>query len=326
MANYVRYVRSFSSEKRALPRFLASGGAEWQQIEVSSLNSKEAMKTSSPSSVGKSSANAFTMVELLVVIAIILFLVGLLMPALQRVKETAKNVKCISNMRQLSMATFVYAADNDGFAPYEIHTIVNNELFTPRSHTDGDPTYKNYYPKNKWFAEYLPGAVNGKMNPVAYCPKGGKLGEIGPNISKAPFFNISYGINPDLGEEWWITNGNADRCSVPLSQVKLPAKTSLWLESNRCKTYEKGNVVSGRHFAKSKQVSQNQNVGNGNFPIYQYEGKMNVVFVDQHIGSIKFPDELPVWSCVFWMHWRPTPCNPNSDAGMCDWCDKGKPE
>jgi prepilin-type N-terminal cleavage/methylation domain-containing protein len=282
------------------------------------------MKTISPRSFGQSS-QAFTLVELLVVIAIILFLVGLLMPALQRVKETAKNAKCVSNMRQLSMATFMYAADNDGFAPYEIKTIVANDLFTKRSHAVGDKTYEDYYPKNKWFAEYLPGGEEGKMNPVAYCPKGGKLGDMGPNAPKAPYFNISYGINPDLGEEWWITNGNADRCSVPLNQIKLPAKTSLWLESNRCKTYEKKQVVTGRHFAQSKIVSQNQNVGGGNYPVYQYEGKMNVVFVDQHIGSIKF-DETPVWSCVFWMHWRPTPCNPDSDAGACDWCEKGKPE
>jgi prepilin-type N-terminal cleavage/methylation domain-containing protein len=274
----------------------------------------------------KSSRNAFTMVELLVVIAIILFLVGLLMPTLQRVKETAKNAKCISNMRQISMATFMYAADNDGFAPYEIKTVVRNELFTSRSHSESDSTYQSYYPKNKWFAEYLPGGANGKMNPIAYCPKGGVVGELGANIAKAPFFNFSYGINPDLGDGWWLDNGNNDRGAVPLNQIVSPAKTSLWVESTRCKTYEKEWNVTGRHFARTKKLSQNQNAGGGNFPVYQYEGKMNVVFIDQHIGSIKVPDEVPKWSCVFWMHWRPTPCNPGGDGGACDWCEKDKPQ
>jgi prepilin-type N-terminal cleavage/methylation domain-containing protein len=292
------------------------------------------MKTLTSGSVGKSLfshaqvTKAFTLVEMLVVIAIILFLAALLMPALQRVKETAKMAKCISNMRQISMATFMYAADNDGFAPYEINTVVADGFFTQRSHNESDSTYDKDYPKNKWFAEYLPGGANGKMNSVAYCPKGGVLGDIGPNVSKAPFFNNSYGINPDLGEEWWITNGNNDRCSVPLNQIFKPAKTCLWIESNRGKTNPKIDHVTGRHFSRSKEPSQTQNPGKGNFPVYQYFGKLNVVFVDQHIGSIRYPDDLPKWSCVFWMHWRPTPCPTNGgDDGLpCEWCAKDKPE
>jgi prepilin-type N-terminal cleavage/methylation domain-containing protein len=56
---------------------------------------------------------AFTLIELLVVIAIIAVLMGILMPSLQRARDKGKQIQCISNVKNLTLAWIMFANDND---------------------------------------------------------------------------------------------------------------------------------------------------------------------------------------------------------------------
>jgi len=150
---------------------------------------------------------AFTLIELLVVVAIISVLAAMLLPALQKAKDTGMQIRCVGNIRQVAMAMLMYVDDNNSYLPCV-----------------RDPSLG--YDYGGWMyqiASYLRANMSSiPRNSVLYCPVEARDPQAGANKR---FF---YAMNHDLRYNGAVSNPQATK---KISQVVSVSKAMAFTEN-----------------------------------------------------------------------------------------------
>ncbi len=226
----------------------------------------------------------FTLIELLVVIAIIAILMGILMPALRRVKEQARNKICISHLKSIGLGIIMYLDDSEYKMPdFHTHqgacnghlwyTAGGNLLRASDNHSYWGVIYKDYVKEDELFG----------------CPTFNNFSQI---VAQDMLYDEGEAKNAAYSMNGWLTEENTNA---------IPRHSEIIVSHDHMEPrIENGNDMlcpdsSGVNLTHYRQGGGRADYYRGIFrhsvkntgDDFRTDGELNCLWLDGHVTTIK---------------------------------------